>query len=81
VGADYDEQDLQNVTEIACRILNTEHLSADEDLYEAGLTSIMALPLLTELESTFQLTISDAHFLDARTPRDLAQMIRRLRAT
>ncbi|HTV57382.1 MAG TPA: acyl carrier protein [Verrucomicrobiae bacterium] len=77
---DYNDQDLQNVTEIVCRILNRDNLPADEDLYEAGLTSVMVLPLLAEIESAFQLTIPDADFLDARTPHALAQMIYRLRA-
>jgi acetyltransferase-like isoleucine patch superfamily enzyme/acyl carrier protein len=76
----YDERDLQSVIEIAGRILNGERLTADEDLYEAGLTSIMVLPLLAALESAFQLTIPDADFLDARTPRAVVQMIQRLRA-
>jgi acyl carrier protein len=78
--SNYNEQDLRRLTEITRRILNTETLPADEDLYEAGLTSVMVLPLLTELESVFELTIPDADFLEARTPRALAQMIYRLRA-
>jgi acyl carrier protein len=81
MAVDYDEEDLKSVMEITCRILDKETSPADEDLYEAGLTSIMVLPLLADLESVFQLTIPDADFLDARTPRALAQMIHRLRAS
>jgi len=39
----------------------------------------MVLPLLAEIEDTFHLTVPDADFLNARTPRALAQMIQQLR--
>jgi acyl carrier protein len=80
MGMGNAEQDLQRLTDILSRLLTLDTVAADEDIYRAGLTSIMVLPLLTELEDTFQLTIPDAEFLDARTPRDLARMIERLRA-
>ena len=75
----YNDRNLQRVIDIAGRILDRKSLLADEDLYEAGLTSIMVLPLLTELEISFQLTIPEGEFLTARTPRALAEMISRLR--
>jgi acyl carrier protein len=74
------EQDLHKVIEITGRVLGRGNLPADEDLYEAGLTSVMVLPLLAEMESEFDLSIPDADFLDARTPRALAEMIARLRS-
>jgi acyl carrier protein len=73
------DRDLHLVNEIICRMLNREDVSPDGDIYQAGLTSIMVLPLLAELEEAFQTTIPDTEFLDARTPRDLAQMIGRIR--
>ena len=79
VQKEYAERDLQALKEILCRVLSRESIAEDEDIYEAGLTSIMALPLLSEIEHTFELTIPDADFLDARTPRALAQLIQQLR--
>jgi acyl carrier protein len=76
---EYAERDLQTIKEIICKLLSLESIGEDEDMYQAGLTSIMVLPLLAEVEATFQLTIPDDDFLDARTPQALAQMIQRLR--
>jgi acyl carrier protein len=73
------ERDLEALKEILCRLLSRENIVEDEDIYQAGLTSIMVLPLLAEIEDTFQLTVPDADFLNARTPRALAQMIQQLR--
>jgi len=73
------ERDLETLKEILCRLLSRESIVEDEDIYQAGLTSIMVLPLLAEIEDTFQLTVPDADFLNARTPRALAQMIQQLR--
>ena len=80
MALDYEERDLESVMEIASRILNREDLLAEDDLYEAGLTSLMVLPMMAELESTFQLSFSDGEFLDARTPLALAQMVHHLRS-
>ena len=76
---EYAERDLETVKEILCRLLSQDGIVDNENIYEAGLTSIMVLPLLAEIEDTFQLTIPDDDFLDARTPLSLAQMIQRLR--
>jgi acyl carrier protein len=76
---EYAERDLETLKEILCRLLSQNSIVDNENIYEAGLTSIMVLPLLAEIEDTFQLTIPDDDFLDARTPLSLAQMIQRLR--
>ena len=75
----YTEQDLHTLKEMLCRLLSQENIAEDEDIYQAGLTSIMVLPLLSEIEDTFELTVPDADFLDARTPLALAQLVQRLR--
>jgi acyl carrier protein len=77
---EYAQQNLETVKEILCRLLSVEDISADEDIYQAGLTSIMVLPLLAEIEDKFQLTIPDNDFLNARTPMALAELVQRLRA-
>ena len=73
------EQDIRTIKEILCRLLSQESIADDEDIHEAGLTSIMVLPLLSEIEDKFGLSIPDNEFLDAKTQRALAQMIQRLR--
>jgi acyl carrier protein len=77
----YAEQDVQTIKEILGRLLNQENIADQDDIYEAGLTSIMVLPLLSEIEETFGLTVPDNEFLDARTPAALAEMVQRLRGT
>ena len=79
IRKEYAGRDLEMLKEILCRLLSRETIVEDEDIYEAGLTSIMVLPLLSEIEDHFKLTIPDAEFSDARTPRTLAQLIQRLR--
>lgn len=49
---------------------------ADQDFYDAGVTSVQALPLLLELEDRFQVTIPDDQFVAARSARRLSEMIR-----
>jgi acyl carrier protein len=73
------QQDLETLKGILCRLLSRTNIADDENIYLAGLTSIMALPLLTEIEDTFDVSIPDDDFLNARTPRALAQVIQQLR--
>jgi acyl carrier protein len=47
----------------------------DQDFYEAGVTSVQALPLLLELEERFQVSIPDDRFVAARSARHLSEMI------
>jgi acyl carrier protein len=54
---------------------NVQGIQPDQDIYEAGVTSVMALPLLLELEEKFSATISDDQFIVARTPRQIAALV------
>jgi acyl carrier protein len=74
------ERDLQVIKEILCKLLCKESVSVnvDEDIYQAGVTSIMTLPLLAELEDSFQVLIPDIEFTEARTARELARLIGQL---
>ncbi|HTM14385.1 MAG TPA: acyl carrier protein [Bryobacteraceae bacterium] len=47
----------------------------DQDFYDAGVTSVQALPLLLELEERFQVSIPDDQFVAARSARRLSEMI------
>lgn len=70
---------LTQVTETISRMGNLNGLAPDQDFYEAGITSIMALPILLDLEDAFQVSIPDDRFIAARTPRALAELIASLR--
>ncbi len=77
----YVEEDLNQIKGILNQLLSQETaIGDDENIYEAGITSIMVLPLLSEIEDKFGVTIPDGEFLDAKTPRSLAQVVQRLRA-
>jgi acyl carrier protein len=69
------------IKEILYRLLNQETIGDDENIYEAGVTSIMVLPFLSELEDTFGLVIPDTEFLNAETPRAIGQLVQRLKAS
>ena len=70
---------LTQVIETIARIGNLNGLAPDQDFYDAGTTSIMALPILLDLEDAYQVSIPDDKFIAARTPRALADLIASLR--
>ena len=72
------EDILTHVTEIVTRIGNVKDLAPDQDVYDAGVTSIMALPILMELEDRFMVSIPDDVFIAARSPRQFAKLIAEL---
>ncbi|WP_437587228.1 acyl carrier protein [Sorangium sp. So ce1000] len=53
-------------------------IKPDDDIFDAGLTSIRALPLLFELEDRFKVAFPDDWFKVARTPRALSALIEEL---
>jgi acyl carrier protein len=71
--------ELNDVIAIVCRVGKVPALGPDDDFYTAGFSSIKALELLLELESTCEVSIVDEQFITARTPRALAAMIASLR--
>jgi acyl carrier protein len=66
---------LSAVIDIIRRVGGVEIVQPDEDFYNAGVTSVNALPLLLEIEDQFQIAIPDDRFIQARTPRALHEMI------
>jgi acyl carrier protein len=67
------------VMEVIGETSGISNIDPDGDFYEAGVTSIQALPLLMELESRFDVSIPDDRFMAARTPRALSVLIESLR--
>lgn len=57
------------------RIGGIDQLSPDEDFFEAGFESINALELLLELESTYEVSISDEAFVGCRTVRAIDELV------
>ena len=70
----FSRRPLEDVLDILRQTLGGE-FGPTEDFYDAGMTSIMALPLLLEIEQQFGVTIPEDEFLDARTAQDLANCI------
>ena len=57
------------------RIGKTGDLQPEQDIFDAGLSSIQALELLTELEAVFEVSLPDEGFVKARTVRALQDLI------
>ncbi len=60
-------------------VCGVDGLAPDQDFYDAGVTSLQALPLLMELESRFDVAIPDERFVTARNPRGLSAVIQELK--
>jgi acyl carrier protein len=76
---DNSSGELAAILDTVNRIGGFQTTDPDSDFYDAGLTSVMALPLLLELETQFGVSIPDDRFISARTARDLQQIIFDLR--
>jgi acyl carrier protein len=60
-------------------VCGVDGLAPDQDFYDAGVTSIQALPLLMELEVRFDVAIPDERFVAVRNPRALCTVIQELK--
>ena len=69
---------LSDVIKIIGATGNVMGLTPDQDFYDAGVTSVLALPILLELEDQFQVSIPDDLFIAARTARAMADVITKL---
>lgn len=70
---------LSSILEILHRVGGVENLAPDQDFYDAGVSSVSALPLLMEMEDHFQVSIPDERFLAARTAGAMNALILDLR--
>ena len=70
---------LPAILEILARIGGIPNLAPDQDFYDAGVSSISALPLLLEVEDHFGVSIPDEKFIAARTASELQKLIEELR--
>jgi acyl carrier protein len=72
------DNDLDKIIHLVQTTGRVEKISASEDFYDAGFSSINALQLLLELEETFGVTIPDDEFVAARTCSALVALVSRL---
>ena len=76
---DMQDNELAPILDTITEIGGITVQSPESDFYDAGVTSVMALPILIELETRFNVTIPDDQFISARTPRALCEIINRLK--
>ena len=76
---DEANESLARVIAIVCEVGQIEGISADQDVYDAGFTSLRSLPLLLQLEDEWDISIPDEDFIVARTARSLCQLVVRLK--
>jgi acyl carrier protein len=69
--------DLERVMAIVCEVGKIPAVRPDEDIYEAGFSSVNALELLIELESALEVSIPDDRFINARSVRAICAIIER----
>ena len=71
--------DLQRVMSIVCEVGKIAAVRPDDDIYDAGFSSVNALQLLIELESALEVSIPDDRFINARSPRAICAVIEQSR--
>ena len=67
--------EMSRVRAIICGVGKIDHIEPDDDIYDAGVSSVRALELLLELEAAFEVSIPDDLFIEARTPRALHNVL------
>jgi acyl carrier protein len=67
--------DQDKIAAVVCDLANIKSVTHDQDIYDAGLSSIQALQLLVELETVFEVTLPDETFVQARTVNALNDLI------
>jgi acyl carrier protein len=67
--------EIARIIDRVCHVAGIKTVAVDQDIYDAGMSSLHALSLLLELEDTFAVAIPDTEFVKARTPRALLGVI------
>jgi acyl carrier protein len=69
------QEHLDTILTILRDVAGLDSVDPDQDYYDAGMTSVQALPLLLELEDQFGVSIPDDSFIQARSARALSALI------
>lgn len=72
-------EDLAVIMDIISQVGGVQNLGPDQDFYDAGISSVTALPLLMELETRFAITLPDDRFVQARTASALQKIVAELK--
>ncbi len=72
------QPDINSVIAVVTNVGGIDAIEPDQDVFEAGVSSVDALQLLLELESAFNVSIPDQDFIGARTPRAMHELVVRL---
>lgn len=70
-----DDALVSELVELWKRLLKVEYLSLDDDFFEKGGDSLLAMEMLLDLESLTSLTVSSSIFFEATTIRELANKL------
>src|SRR5437899_8669770 len=73
------KDNVERVIQIISQVGGIGTPSPHTEIYRAGFSSVRVLELLLALEDEFQVTIPDKEFMTARTAREIARLIDRLR--
>jgi acyl carrier protein len=72
-------ESLARVVAIVCETGQIAEISADEDFYDAGFTSLRSLQLLLQLETEWDIAIPDEEFIHAWSARSLYELVARVK--
>lgn len=67
--------DVDQIIGIVCEVGELPALGPDDDVFDAGFSSVRTLVLLMRLEEAFELSIPDDRFITCRTPRALCEVV------
>ena len=71
--------EVERIIAIVCEIGKIADVGPDDDIYDAGFSSINALQLLIELESALEVSIPDDRFINARSAQAICAVIESLK--
>jgi len=67
--------DIDKIISIICEIGQLTAIGPDDDVFDAGFSSVRSLELLIRLEDTFNVSIPDDQFISCRTSRALCEVV------
>jgi acyl carrier protein len=70
---------MERIIQLISQVGGIGSVDPDAGIYEAGFSSVRVLELLLALEDEFGVSIPDKDFMAARSPRQISELIDRLR--
>ena len=69
------QTEIDQVIGIVCEVGQLPAIGPDDDVFDAGFSSVRSLELLIRLEDTFNVSIPDDQFISCRTARALFEVV------